>query len=537
MIAARRQLLKSLKNNRECWIMTEKPTKNILLITADQWRGECLSALDHPCVKTPNIDKLIAESVLFKKHYSVCAPCGPSRASLLAGMYAQNHRSIRNGTPLDSRHTNIALETRSAGYDPVLFGYTDTSRDPRDTDEADIRKFGYEGVLPGFRDEMLLMESDPVPWIEYLESKGYDIPEDHKDLYAPVENYPGSEGKGRSYPPPFYAAEHSMTAFLTEKVIDYIGDRNDGWFAHVSYLRPHPPFIAPEPYNTMYSADDVPMPERKETLAEQKEHHPWLACALDETGDWYDPWQQQMLGAENYDRDILQVRATYYGLITKIDTYVGQLIDHLKATGAYDNTLIVLTSDHGELLGDHWLFGKRGFFDAGYYIPLIIRDPGGEADGTRGRVVDEFTESVDVMPSILDWLGLDIPRQCDGKSLKGFWTGRDPQTWRQQAHWEYDFRSITDDRVEKILGIDMDDCTLNVIRDEDYKYVHFTALDPLLFDVRADPQDRHNLADDPAYASVALKYAQKLLSWRMRNDERELTGTKVTKHGVYQRNG
>ena len=105
--------------------------KNILLVTADQWRGDCVSALGHPDVKTPNIDALIADGMAFSNHYSVCAPCSPARASLLTGMYLQNHRVVRNGTPLDNRHTNIALELRKLGYTPLLFGYTDTTLDPR----------------------------------------------------------------------------------------------------------------------------------------------------------------------------------------------------------------------------------------------------------------------------------------------------------------------------------------------------------------------------------------------------------------------
>lgn len=326
-----------------------------------------------------------------------------------------------------------------------------------------------------------------------------------------------------------------MTAFLTDAVIDHIGERNDGWFANVSYLRPHPPFIAPEPYNLMYDADDVPPPIRAHSVSKQAEDHPWMACALDEMGDWYDPWMQSALGAETYDRDIRQVRATYYGLITKIDHYVGKLINHLKSTGAYDNTLIILTSDHGELLGDRYLFGKRGYFDESYHIPLVIRDPDARADVTRGRIVDLFTESVDVMPTVLDWLGIDIPRQCDGRSLTGFLHGENPENWREEIHIEYDFRDVLDARVEERLGIDMDDCALNVIQDENYKYVHFTALEPLLFDLRKDPYCQTNLAKDPAYNAQMLTYAQKMLSWRMRNDERVLSGVKITRDGVFER--
>jgi len=112
---------------------------NILYITADQWRGEALSARGHPVVRTPHLDALAADGVLFESHYGQCTPCGPSRASLHTGLYAMTHRSVRNGTPLDARFTNIALEARKAGYDPALIGYTDTSVDPRGLDPDDPR--------------------------------------------------------------------------------------------------------------------------------------------------------------------------------------------------------------------------------------------------------------------------------------------------------------------------------------------------------------------------------------------------------------
>src|SRR5688572_28890986 len=102
---------------------TRRP--NVLFICADQWRADCLSALGHPHVRTPNLDKLIADGVLFTNHFGQCTPCGPSRTSLLTGMYLMNHRSGTNGTPLDARHTNVALEARKHGYEPALFGYTD----------------------------------------------------------------------------------------------------------------------------------------------------------------------------------------------------------------------------------------------------------------------------------------------------------------------------------------------------------------------------------------------------------------------------
>ena len=109
----------------------KKKRKNVLFITADQWRGDSLRCVGHPVVETPNLDQLAKDGVLFRKHFTQAVPCGPARASLFTGLYAMNHRSVNNGTPLNSRFKNIALEVRKLGYDPTLFGYTDTSADPR----------------------------------------------------------------------------------------------------------------------------------------------------------------------------------------------------------------------------------------------------------------------------------------------------------------------------------------------------------------------------------------------------------------------
>ena len=229
-------------------------------------------------------------------------------------------------------------------------------------------------------------------------------------------------------------------------------------------------------------------------------------------------------------------KASYYGLISEVDDNIGRLIEHLKANGQYDDTLIIFTSDHGEQMGDHWLLGKCGYFEQSYHIPLIVRDPRSAADATRGRCVAAFTENVDIMPTLLDWLDLEIPHACDGRSLIPFLTAADaPRAWREEAHWEYDFRDATDTSAERALGIALHACTLNVIRGERYKYVHFAALPPLLFDLRDDPAELHNRAADPAYMPIVLDYAQRLLSWRMRHDEQTLTHLSITPEGVVGR--
>ena len=116
----------------------------------------------------PDLDRLAAGGVSFRRHFAQAAPCGPSRASLYTGMYLMNHRSVLNGTPLDARHTNVAKVARERGYEPALFGYTDSSVDPRTVAPDDPRLRSYEGVLPGFDPVVDLPEGNPVPWLDWL---------------------------------------------------------------------------------------------------------------------------------------------------------------------------------------------------------------------------------------------------------------------------------------------------------------------------------------------------------------------------------
>jgi arylsulfatase A-like enzyme len=501
--------------------MTQDTRPNVLLITADQWRGECLSALGH-MVRTPNLDALAAEGVLFTRHFTQAAPCGPSRTSLLTGMYLMNHRSGTNGTPLDARHTNIAMEARRLGYDPFLFGYTDTSLDPRTTHPADPRLSTYEGVMAGFNPICNLPE-DQLRWLKWLEAKGYDTTGGHHAIFRHAENFPGAEDRGPSFPPAIYPAEHSDTAYIAGEVMAHWRQLGDTpWFTHLSFLRPHPPWVAPEPYHAMYDAADVAAVVARPSPEEEGEQHPWLAYQL----------TRPAFRAPASERTRRQFRATYLGLISEVDFHIGRIAAHLRETGLWDRTLIIFTTDHGEQLGDHWLMGKSGYFDQSYRIPLIIRDPRAEADHARGTSVEAFTEHVDIMPTVLDWLGGEIPLQCDGRSLLPLVRGSTPRDWRAEAHWEYDFRDVRRAGPEKALGIAMDQCNLAVLRGERYKYVHFAALPPLLFDLVEDPHEMRNLAADPAYAPIALACAQKLLSWRMENAERTLTHHHLGKGGL-----
>ena len=497
--------------------------QNILFITADQWRGDCLSALGHKVVKTPNLDAFAKEAVIFARHFANTAPCAPSRASLYTGLYLHNHRVAMNGTPLDRRHTNWALELRKAGYDPALIGYTDQTIDPRDAEPNDPRLRDWEGLLPGIT-PIAQTGTDPGPWGEYCRSKGYAVPDDIRLLYFMREPGPDYEDGARHPKPLAIKAEDDDTAWHVSTAIDHINQhRKESWALHLSLLRPHPPWIASDPWNRLYDPESVPGFIRRDSPPSEGEQHPWLSFQLN----------RRIFKAPSDEKKLRRMKAVYYGLISEVDHHLGRLFNHLKREGLWDSTLIVFTSDHGEQMGDHWLLGKSGYFDQSYRIPCLIRDPRREADRSRGKVFDSFTENVDLLPTMLEWAGLDRPPSLDGHSLTPLVrNGFTFKTWRRAAHWEFDFRDVSNPAAEEALGLTLDTCNLAVIRDAKFKYVHFAGLAPLLFDLEKDPQEFHNRANDPAYLPRVLEYAQKMLSWRLRHEDQTLTHMMATEKGL-----
>ena len=502
---------------------------NVLLISCDQWRGDCLSAAGHPVVKTPNVDALAAEGVLFRSHYGGAAPCSPARACLYTGLYQMNNRVCRNGTPLDARHGNIALSVRALGYDPTLFGYTDVSLDPRLLSPGDPRLRSYEGVLPGFSVRQALPEHQRQ-WLSWLKAQGIDASAGHPDIHRPADgNITGTVTNA----PPVYSKDQTPTAFLAGEFIRWLGEqeRDAPWFAHLSFISPHPPFIVPEPYNTLYDPADGPAFHRAASWRDEAQRHPYLAFDLDrQKRTKFLPGIEGKVPGWS-DDDFRRIRAIYYGMISEVDAQLGRLWRALKTTGAWDDTIIVLSSDHAEMMGDHFMLGKGGFFDGSYHIPLIIHDP--RKGGTAGSSVNHFTEAVDILPTVLELLGADAQRHLDGRSLTPFLDGRTPPDWRDAAHWEFDFRSVADGEAEGHFGIASRQCNLAVIRTKEFKYVHFGGgLPPLLFDLTKDPGELTNVATDPAYLAKRLDFAERLLAWRAEHLDQSLALAELTEGGV-----
>ena len=470
--------------------MVHRP--NIVLITLDQFRGDCLGAAGHPLVRTPHLDALAADGVRLARHYSQASPCAPGRAALYTGMYQLNNRVVANGTPLDAAFDNIALAARRAGYRPTLFGYTDQSFDPRLTaDRNDERLYTYEGVLPGF-DVELDLSHNHEPWLAWLRTLGHDV---DPRAYATLRGEPGRP------------AGHSLSAFLTDAAIGWIGRQEEPWFAHLSYLRPHPPYAAAGHWSKRYSPDDVGLP-----IAAGELRHPLHELAL----------TQREYAAPVDEARMRGLRAQYYGMVSEVDDQLGRLWQALRDAGLWEDTVIVVTADHGEQLGDHGLINKVGFFESSYHVPGIVRDPA--ATHVRGTTVQRFTENVDIMATLCQVMGIAVPAQCDGRPLQAIMGGDPTVAWRDAAHWEFDWRAwaITQDGTgtgEENGDGDLSRSNLAVLRDGSGAYVHFGDGSWRCFDLSADPTWRTEVTD-PA---VVLGYAQRMLSWRAQSADRTLT--------------
>ena len=332
---------------------------------------------------------------------------------------------------------------------------------------------------------------------------------------------------GAARPRPLaWPAHLDETSFLIGAAMAYMAAATTPFVVHLSLLRPHPPWVAPEPYNALYDPASVPGFVRRESREAEARQHPWLAWRMEQPG-FRPPADEKRLR---------RLKAVYFGLMTRVDDAMGELVAFLRRTGLIERTLIIFTSDHGEEIGDHWLVGKGGYFDGSYHVPLIIRDPRASADPGRGLVVEAFTENVDIMPTMLTAIGADLPDHLDGADLAPFLKGEAaPANWRGEAHFEFDFRDVAGGEAESALGLDLDQCALGAIRGERYKYVHFAGLPPLFFDLQTDPGELINLAADPAYAPLVLAFAQKMLSWRMAHDEHGLDRMALTNQGLVRR--
>ena len=504
-------------------------SRNVLFIIIDQLRADCVFGDLAKFVDLPNLRSLAADAVSFQRHFSVVNPCGPSRASILTGQYAMNHRSVRNGTPLRHDTPNIATEMRKSGYLPLLFGYTDTAQDPRAYPANDPALKSYEFPMHGFHEVTEMRLETSYPWQSHLINRGYEF-ETYWDVYKPVSP---TGGRPKLNDPALYLAEDSDTAFLTNAFLAAMPSyAKESWFAHLTYIRPHPPLVAPVPFNDMYAPDELPLPNRLGSKGAEAELHRFFASAIRNSSAAN--FVEGFPDLEDTDEVVKTLRTIYLGLATEVDQHIGRVIRFLKKSGQYDNTLLVVTADHGEMLGDRHSWGKMNVYDAAYHTPLIIRAPGLESQA--GQVIEAFTESVDVSPTILDWVGQDIPNSMDGRSLLPFLEGERPDGWRSYAYSELDFGDpLKDTHWQKELGTTALNSSLCRTRDERFTLVEFAAdQPPILFD-HAQNGELENVADKPEYQADLARLTRRMLRHQMQNRDQTLAMTMITGDGAVTR--
>ena len=495
--------------------MTSLPS-NILFIVFDQMRADALVGALADTADLPHLRALMDDAVTFTNHTSVTSPCGPARASLLTGQYAMNHRSVRNGTPLPHDKPNLATALRGGGIQPLLYGYTDTSPDPRQYPPEDPVLTSYEQVMPGFMEAQEMRFDCNRAWEAYLHDAGYDFT-GSAEIYRPSGPTPASPAR--------YAAEHSDTAFLTDRLLQDLPSRGDGWCAHLTYIRPHPPFVAPAPYNNLLDPAAMPTAAPADTNA-----HPF-----DGPANIYRHVRDMVVGFPDLEENAqttAMIRAIYMGRVAELDHHVGRIVSWLRETGQYDSTTIIVTADHGEMLGDYGCWGKVHYRDAAFRIPLVIKLPK-SAGVTTGRQVTLPTESIDVAPTILDLAGIEVPDTMDGRSLKSLLHGRKPDDWREFTMSEVDFGNpVAPTLWQQEYGLPSRYCNLAVIRNAQASLVHFGGGMPqLLFDHSAGGEAR-NLAEDPAYQTLRQHLSEALLSHRMAHAEGRFARTMITEDGA-----
>jgi len=495
-----------------------RPLRNILFIMADQLRWDYLSCAGHPTLQTPNLDALAARGVRFTQAYVQGPVCGASRMSTYTGRYVSTHGSAWNFVPLSIGQKTLGDHVRPHGVRCAVVGKTHV--------EADLdgaRRLGIDtahgagqlamegGFEPYERDDGIWPPGFKVEgnrYCDYLRAHGYlgDNPwHDHANAARGPDGEILSGWEMRWADRPAAIDERdSETPYMTRRAMAFIDEQGERpWLLHLSYIKPHWPYVAPAPYHARYTASDV-IPVRQHA-DEFVDPHPVV------DGYRHTPPSISFRRADVRDTVI----PTYMGLVRQIDDQLGALFDFLRERGRDRDTLIVFTSDHGDYLGDHGLGEKELFHDTIVRVPMIVVDPRPEADATRGSAEHRLVEAIDLAPTFLEALDLPaVPEWLEGASLQPLLHGAAPAAWRRHVFSEnsYAFR----DAVRLPTGRPVDGCQMTMVRGERWKYIHYEGLRPQLFDLLDDPDEFHDLGTSPAHAQVREAMATALFDWLRR---------------------
>lgn len=501
-------------------------TRNILFIMFDQLRWDYLSCYGHPHLHTPHIDRLAARGVRFDRAYIQSPICGSSRMSTYTGRYVHSHGASWNGIPLKVGEITMGDHLRKAGMGCWLVGKTHMRADAEGMARLGLEPDSLIGARVaecGFdvfeRDDGMLPEGpdgayDPdgaKTYNEWLRDKGYDSDNPWHDFANSGLDADGNVLSGwflkNSPEAANIAEEDSETPYLTGRGIEFMEKAEGPWCCHLSYIKPHWPYIVPEPYASMYGPEHVLPVVRSE--AERQNAHPVLKAFMD-----------TKIGQTFSRQDVREaVIPAYMGLIKQADDQMGRLFAWLEETGRDKDTVIVLTSDHGDFLGDHWMGEKTFFHDTSTRVPLIIYDPSPEADATRGTVCEALVESIDLAPTFVEIAGGEVAGHIlEGESLMPILRGERVGTLRDYVICEYDYSGSP---LAKLLGVSVRDAVMFMIADARWKLIHCEGgFRPLLFDLENDPRELVDLGESEAHQEVIAGMYDKLFQWARRPSQR-----------------
>ena len=480
--------------------------RNILFIMADQLRFDYLSCTGHPHLHTPHIDALAKRGIRFDRAYVQSPVCGPSRASFYTGRTVFSHGSTWNRVPLPIGELTLGDYLRPLGVTTAVVGKTHMQADAEGMARLGLNRETEIGCLisePGFDpyerddglhpDNVLAKRSGSLRYNDWLRAHGYEGDNPWNDYANSAEGPDGEVLSGwelrHSNLPARVREEHSETAYMTGRAIDFISEMGDRpWLCHLSYIKPHWPYMAPAPYHDMYGPQHFVPPIRD--AREKNDPNPVYGAFMN------------MLVGQTFARDEVRqtVLGTYMGLVKQIDDHLGRLFDFLEDTGRDKDTMIVFTSDHGDYLGDHWMGEKELFHEVSVRVPMIVCDPRVSADATRGTVSDRFVEAIDLVPTFMEAMGAEAaPHRLEGRSLMPLINGEPVDTWRDAVFSEIDYAAY-DARDQ--LGVPAQEARGYMLRTQAWKYVHFTNFPPQLFDLEADPDEFHDLGRSDQYADI-----------------------------------
>lgn len=469
---------------------------HIWLITTDQMRADAFGFM-HPCVVTPVLDKLAAEGTVYTNAYCASPVCTPSRASIFTGRYPQAHRAWNIGVSLSENEMTLCDHLKQSGYRTVGVGKMHFRPQCKAVfshmqEEAAIRDRGREkdGTYYGFDEHHICEDNAIGEYISWLRERDPHASERfERDQFRSDD---AEHDVWESDLPP----ELHQTYWTAEKSIEAISlhDTDQPLFLWTSFVDPHHPFNPPKAYAELYSDVDIEIPDEDQSNLNLRPEH---LLRQGSRGYWPGGGEPHSFKEAHMGRLI----RNYYAMITFIDEQIGRIENAWRKKGIFDDVLVVFTSDHGELLGDHGLMYKGPWFYEGMTrIPMIFRGPG----IAPGRRTDALMEHVDIVPTLLTAIGKKIPYGVQGKSQLPVLTGQESDV-RSSAITQYDAH----DRGIHAM----------CLRTKAYKLVVFSGETyGELYDLREDPKERNNRFFDPAWREMKQQLME-LLVHRLIQDQ------------------